>query len=242
MSMIAASGRIPHGPLEKYSPDHDLLAWICEQFKAFGDIYKASIYGTNAYVVSNPEHSDYVLRKNWRNYKKGQAIKRIGLLLGNGLMVSEGGLWKRQRQMIQPAFHDKATGQLTGIIKTANLALLRKWEQAAEEKGSVNITHDLSLMVLEVVLVSIFGDDYEQVAPHFGILSEESARDLQFAQTFRSLGQTVAQIAARRRSKQAISADILGMLMEARDRENGDVMPERQLVSEIMTLIPSVTT
>src|SRR5271166_1625680 len=144
------------------------------QFERFGDIYKASIYGTNVYVVSDPEFAHYVLRDNWQNYKKGQAIKRIGLLLGNGLMVSEGEFWKRQRRMIQPSFHTEVIGALTEVIATANFALLKKWEQAAQEKNSVNVTHDLSLMVLKVVLLSIFGRDYEQVAPHFSILSEES--------------------------------------------------------------------
>jgi len=46
-------------------------------------------------------------------------------------------------------------------------------------------------MVLKVVLVSIFGADYERVAPHFNILSDEPARNLQFAQTFRPLGRIV---------------------------------------------------
>jgi cytochrome P450 len=92
-------------------------------------------------------------------------------------------------------------------------------------------------MVLKVTLVSIFGEDYEQVAPHFGILSEEPARDLQFAQAFRSLGRLVSEVAAQRRIKNIASTDILGMLMEARDRETGQVMPDHQLVSEIMTLV-----
>jgi len=210
---------------------------MSDQFKRFGDMYRASIYGTNVYVVSDPQYADYILRENWQNYKKGQTIKRVGLLLGNGLMVSEGECWKSQRRMIQPAFHHEAIGALITVITAANVALLKKWEQAAHRQASVNVTRDISLMVLKVVLVSIFGDDYEQVAPHFNILSDESARDLQFAQAFRFLGRMVAQVAAQRRGENRISTDLLGMLMEARDRESGQGMPDRQLVSEIMTLI-----
>ena len=109
-------GRIPPGPAEKYHTSEDLLRWMSDQFDRFGSIYRASIYGTNVYVVSDPEHVDHVLRINWRNYKKGQAIKRIGFLLGNGLIVSEGEFWKSQRRMIQPAFHDKAIGALINVI------------------------------------------------------------------------------------------------------------------------------
>jgi cytochrome P450 len=235
--MITKPRLIPPGPAEKFDPSQDLLTWLSDQFKQFGDVYKASIYGTNAYVVSDPQYAHYILRENWQNYKKGQAIKRVGLLLGNGLMVSEGEFWKSQRRMIQPAFHNDVISTLANVITIANVTLLRKWQQAAQEKALVNVTRDISLMILEVVLISIFGDDYEQVAPPFSILSSESARDLQFAQAFRSLGKIVVQIAAQRRKENRLSTDILGMLMEARDRESGQVMPDRQLVSEIMTLI-----
>ena len=208
-----------------------------DQFKRFGNTYKASIYGTNVYVVRDPQYVQHVLRENWQNYTKGQAIKRVALLLGNGLMVSEGEFWKTQRRMIQPAFHRKAIGVLTKVITTSNLALLRKWEQAAHKEVSVNVTSDVSRMVLEVVLISIFGANYEQIAPHFNILSEESARNMEFAQVFGSLGKIVLQLAAQRRKEKTMSTDILGMLMEARDQRSGQAMPDRQLVNEIKTLI-----
>ena len=235
--MTAIRVRIPPGPAEKYDTTQELLSWMGDQFKRFGNTYKASIYGTSVYVVRDPQYAQHVLRDNWQNYTKGQAIKRVALLLGNGLMVSEGEFWKTQRRMIQPAFHRKAIGALTEVITTSNVALLRKWEQAAHEKVSVNVTRDVSSLSLEVVLISIFGADYQQVAPHFNILCEESARNLEFAQAFRSLGKIVLQLAAQRRKEKVTSTDILGMLMEARDQKSGQVMSDRQLVNEIRTLI-----
>jgi cytochrome P450 len=230
-------GRNPPGPAEAYSTTQDLLSWMHGHFKRYGDIYKASIYGTGAYVISSPEYAQHILRANWQNYTKGQEFKRVALLLGNGLVVSEGELWKKQRRMIQPAFHHDAIGALTGVITMANAALLGRWKEAALKNDSVNVTRDISLMVLEVVLAAIFGPDYERVAPHFNILSDESARDLQFAQAFRALGKIVVQVAARRRNEKTNITDILGMLMAARDRDSGQAMPDHQLVNEIMTLI-----
>src|SRR5712692_342614 len=152
-------------------------------------------------------------------------------------MASEGEFWKTQRRMIQPTFRRKAIGGLTSVITTSNLALLRKWEQVAHAKLSVNVTRDVSCTVLEVVLLSIFGADYEQVAPHFKILSEEPVRNLEFAQAFRALGKIVLELVAQRRKERITSTDILGMLMEARDWKSGQVMPDRQLVHQIKTLI-----
>lgn len=235
--MTTIRGRIPPGPAEAYSTTQDLLRWMGDQFARFGDTYKASVYGTSVYASRNPQHAQHVLRENWQNYAKGLLFKRVALLLGNGLVVSEGELWKAQRRMIQPAFHHKAIGALTNVIATSNLALLRKWEEAAHKKVSVNVTRDVSSTVLEVVLITIFGDDYDQVARHFNILSEESARNLEFAQAFRSLERIILELTARRRKEKIKATDILGMLMDACDQKSGRAMSDRQLVNEIKTLI-----
>lgn len=235
--MTAARERIPPGPAEKYSTTQDLLRWMGDQFARFGDTFKASVYGTSVYASRDPRHAQHVLRENCRNYVKGQAIKRIALLLGNGLMVSEGEFWKTQRRMIQPAFHRAAIDALTKVITASNVALLERWKDAAHKKVSVNVTRDVSRMVLEVLLISIFGADYEQVAPRFNILSEESARNLEFAQAFRSLEKIILELAARRRKENITATDILGVLMEARDQKSGRAMPDRQLANELKTLI-----
>jgi cytochrome P450 len=229
--------RIPQGPAEKYDNSEDLLSWLGRQFNQFGDIYRASIYGTNVYVISAPDFVEHVLLKNWQNYPKGFAIKRIALLLGNGLMVSKGEVWKRQRRMIQPAFNRSAIGSLFGMITSTNARLLEKWEGAARAKLSVNVTRDVSLMILEIVLISIFGDDYDQVAPQFRVVSDETARDLAFAQTFTAHRDMVAKIIDKRRKEHRVAGDFLGFLMEARDRETGQAMSDAQVIKEAMTLI-----
>jgi cytochrome P450 len=233
----SARSRVQPPAVEKYDASADLLTWMGEQFRRHGDIYQASIYGSKVYVTRDPRHAEHALCTNWQNYVKGPAIKRIGFLLGNGLMVSEGSLWRRQRRMIQPAFHRKALARLAEITTAANGALLAKWTQAAQTNKPVDVTGDVSQMVLRVVLISIFGNDYERVQPAFDILSSQTARDMEFAQTFRSLGRVVSGIVTGRRNRDALSSDMLGILMAARDRETGQPMSDRQLVNEIKTLV-----
>lgn len=231
--------RVPPGPAQQYRSTEDLFRWLNENFVQYGDIYKASVFGSNVYVISAPECCERVLRLNWQNYsRKGQVVKRIALLLGNGLIASNGEFWKTQRRMIQPAFSKNSIAAFTSIITSVNAELLQKWKLAAERKITVNVTRDVSLMVLKLTLIAIFGDDYPAVAPDFNILAEETMRNLEFAAAFRPLGKIILELVEqRRRRNNTTTADILGKLMEAKDRERGVPMPDSQLVKEIMTLV-----
>jgi cytochrome P450 len=235
--MEAEPGRIPPGTREEYKVGDDLLSWMDRQFAMFGDIYKASMYGTNVYVIRKIEFAHHVMVENWQNYVKGRAIKRVALLLGNGLMVSKGDLWKRQRKMIQPTFNHESIGRWAKMIAAVNTKLLGKWQLAAQRNESVNVTRDVSSMVLEVVLRFILGDDYEAVGFHFDLLSQQQARNIEFAMSFRALGKTILQVIERRREENPTALDALGMLMQARDPESGRLMENGQLVDEILTMI-----
>jgi cytochrome P450 len=237
--MEAQHERIPPGPQDKYETTEDLLEWMGRQFRIFGDIYKASMYGTTSYAIRNVEFAYHVLVENWQNYVKGQMTGRVALLLGDGLMVSEGELWKRQRRMTQPAFNHESIEVLPELITAVNSRLLRKWQLAAQGNESINVTRDVSRMALEVVLRFILGDDYEQVGFHFDLLNEETARNMAFARSFRALGKVLLQVIDRRRSDSGTSTptDALAQLMQARDTQSGQLMQDRQLIDEILTLI-----
>ena len=230
-------GRIPPGPQEKYKISDDLLQWMSLQFGVFGDIYKASVYETSVYAVRDVEFAHRVLVENWQNYAKGQAIRRVALLLGNGLMVSKGDLWKRQRRMIQPTFNHESIGRSTQLITAVNTELAGKWQLAAQRNASVNVTRDVSSMALEVVLRFVLGEDYERVGSHFGFISQEPARNMEFACAFRGLGKVILQVIDQRRKDAATSTDALAMFMQARDAQSGQPMQDGQLIDEILTLI-----
>jgi cytochrome P450 len=139
--------------------------------------------------------------------------------------------------MIQPMFNHESIGRSTKLITAVNTELLRKWQLAARRNESVNITRDVSSMALEVVLRFILGDDYELVGFHFDLLSQEQARNMEFACSFRALGKIILQVIERRRKDTATSTDALGMLMQARDPQSGQSMQDSQLIDEVLTLI-----
>ena len=80
--------------------------------------------------------------------------------------------------MIQPAFSKNSIGALTNIIASVNAELLEVEAGGQTSRNGFNVTHDVSFMVLKLMLIAIFGDDYATVAPHFNILAGESAQKL----------------------------------------------------------------
>ena len=217
---------------------------MIELFARLGDIYRVFVpaRGSYTYVIHHPDDVKRVLVSNHRNYTKGLGLDRVRILLGKGIMTSEGELWKRQRYMMQPYFHRRVITEFAGIIAAANDRCLERWETLASQGEPVNLTDEMSELTLEIVLRAIFGRDLDRLTAELGanpfeVVSREPARDLQFAYRFRSLTKVVAQCIARRRAEPEEHFDYLAMLMSARDKDSGAPMPERELIDEVMTLI-----
>jgi cytochrome P450 len=139
-----------------------------------------------------------VLVSNHKNYTKGSGMDRVKILLGHGIMTSEGDLWKRQRYMMQPAFHRRVITEFSKLIDACNERFIAKWEAQAARGELVNVTDDMSELTLEIVLLSIFGTDLERLEKDFGsnpfdIVTKETARDLKFAYKFRQLAKLVGR-------------------------------------------------
>src|SRR6478735_2382354 len=91
---------------------------LTELFIRHGDIYRfhSPARRSELWVVSNPDDVKRVLVSNHKNYTKGIGLDRVKILLGNGIMTSEGDLWKRQRYMMQPAFHRRVLTEFNRLI------------------------------------------------------------------------------------------------------------------------------
>lgn len=227
----------PIAPNFTSSSQYDLLVWMERYHRELGSIFRSRAYGASVFVITEPQHVEHVLRRNWQNYRRGRQIKRFRMLMGRGLVVSEGELWKQQRRMMQPAFHEQTIYRLTELIEQENGKLLNRWLAAAQRAQAVNVTRETSVTILDIVLKIIFGSDYDRVVTPFSILSEEVERTLHFAQEFRALGQRVRIVLARRRHDHDNADDMLGMLMRARDRDTGEGMSDSQIVDEVLTLL-----
>jgi cytochrome P450 len=250
--MPLSSCRSPQGDPPSISEPHDLgatddsLDRMLEWFGQHGDTYRVFAPARNSWtwVVHHPDDVKRVLVTNHRNYTKGVGIDRVRMLLGNGIMTSEGEFWRRQRRMLQPAFHRRVIQRFAGVIRDRNEALFERWAAAAVAGEPVNLTHAMSELALEIILQAIFSEDLGRLVGDladnpFMLVTRESKRDPRFAYEFRQLGKVVQRIIRKRRASGRRQFDLTQMLMESFDPETGQGMSERELLDEILTLVVS---
>jgi len=247
--MTAAATPQPEPPEAELQFDvgstDDSLERMIELFARHGDTYRVYVPSRHSwtYVIHHPDDVKRVLVSNYRNYTKGTGIDRIKLLLGKGIMTSEGELWKRQRAMMQPCFHRRVITRFADLIAQANERFIARWEALAARGEPVNVTEDMSDLTLEIVMRSLIGRDLERVTQELGanpfeVVARDSARNLQFVYKFRSLTGLVQKLIARRRAQpDEEHFDYLAMLLSARDKETGLPMSDGELIDEILTLI-----
>src|ERR1700759_5111227 len=115
-----------------------------EYFARYGNVYRvfAPSRGVYDYVINHPDDVKQVLLSNHRNYTKGEGMDRVKILLGNGIMTSEGDFWRRQRRMMQPSFHRRVIDRFSALVHDVNDGFAERWAASAARGQPINLTDD----------------------------------------------------------------------------------------------------
>jgi cytochrome P450 len=229
----------------------DMLAFYVRCAREYGDLVRLRIGPRSLYLVNHPDLIEQVLVHQARNFRKHYAIRMNRLLLGNGLLSSEGDFWLRQRRLAQPAFHRDRINAYGSIMVELTERMLSQWQP-----GTVRDVHaDMAQLTLEIIARTLFDADVSGEAKDVGVAL--AAAQQSFLERFQSpfpmpewvptpgnlrLRGAVRRLDAivfgfireRRESKQE-KDDLLSLLLRARD-EDGSQMTDQQLRDEAMTL------
>jgi cytochrome P450 len=224
--------------------------------RRFGDVVFLKIGPRRAYLITNPRDIRHVLQENARNYHKSPLYDKLRASLGNGLLTSEDEFWLRQRRIAQPAFHRQRISALAGIMVDAARETAAEWQAIASHGRPVDIAAEMMRLTRTVVLRALLGSDLGPFAgdiDHAWMVINEH-----IGESFWSLGFTdrwptpkyrrfqaaravlqgaVDHVISQRRRNPTASADLLSMLMSARDEETGETMTDEQLKVEVTTFL-----
>jgi cytochrome P450 len=234
--------------------------------RALGDVVRLAVPGRQAvFVLADPADIRHVLQENNANYRRTKFHDRLKSVLGDGLVTSDGDLWRRQRRLLQPAFRAERIRRFVAIMGRAAVECAGRWERAADDGAVLDAAAEMSDLTLDIVLRCMFGQEQragdvaigaavrelqEWVAARFWSLAPDWTERLplpanrRFGQARAELDATLARIIQARLDLGEAGDDLLGMLLAAQGAEDDDGAPEarggiapRQVRDEAMTML-----
>lgn len=235
----------------------DTLGLFRRAWRECGPMARLSFGPWSALFVFDPEVVQHVLVEHHGRYsKRTRGYEALRLLLGQGLVTSEGELWRRQRRIANPSFHRRRVAVLTETMRTAAVDMCASWEPLADGR-EVDVAEEMMRVTLRIAGETLFGVDLSDDSGEVGGAVTEmlaffkrrfaapipldwrlpTANDRRGRRALESLDRVVHRIIDERQASGELGDDLLGMFMEARDEETGLGMDRQQLRDEVITML-----
>ena len=233
-----------------YAFRSDPLGFLTKAAHEYGDLVYFRVMGQHMHLVNHPDYVREILVTNQGNFIKSRALQRAKVLLGEGLLTSEGQHHLRQRRLVQPAFHRE---RLAGYAAAMSEAAMH-WRERWQAGSSLDISTEMPHLTLSIVAKTLFSADVQSEASEIGAamttvlemfrvlmmpFSEYIEKlPLPYARRFKKararLDATIYGLIQERRKSGEDTGDLLSMLLLA--QEEDDRMTDQQVRDEALTL------
>ena len=228
----------------------------------YGAFHRLVLGPFTFWVCHEPEAMKHVLIDNAKNYIKSRNYDGLRLLLGQGLVTSEGELWRKQRKLVAPAFTPQRVPSYVPTFVRAAEDAVAGWEQELRHAKSADVEIHHAMMALTFRIVGLtlfsqeFGTDTKRIAGAFeeaihfadqfsmsivrlplGLPLPRNARFKRAMGVLDGLVDSLIQARKKRYLETGVAGeDVMGTLLSSKD-ETGAPMDDRQLRDEVLTLI-----
>lgn len=235
--------------------NRDRLAMMTDAAAAHGDAVRLPVGPKWLYFFNHPDHAKHVLADNAAAYHKGIGLVHARRALGDGLLTSEGGLWRKQRRVIQPAFQHRRLAQQADLIAAEAAAMVRRLR---EHTGGapVDVVHEMTGLTLGVLGGALLDADlhaFATVGEAFGAVQEQAMFELaslgsvpmwlplphqrRFRRARRELQSIVDTLVAARGDDVEGRDDVLSRLIVSVAQESDRQVGRQRLRDELVTLL-----
>lgn len=232
---------------------NDTLGLVRERFANYGDIYYVNNSSGGLYVTQHPDHFRDILVTHGDCFsKQSSAFARLRRVLGQGLLTTDGAVWKRHRRMIQPAFMKPRLAGYAPMMVEEAARTADSW-QAGQ---TIDLGADLAELTLRVVSRSLFSyevaDDVDAITGAVAVLQDGFSRlDLlprwlptprrrRARRALAAIDDVMYRLIAQRRAGgdrvAAAAPDLLQMLLDVRDEEgDGGGLSDNEIRDQLVT-------
>jgi cytochrome P450 len=264
--MMAAPARVPPGPrgapllgvVAAFASDP--LGLLLGSARTYGPVVRLPLARVDGYLVSQPSGIKRVLQDASDNYgRQTRSFLALRETLGDSLLTTDGDYWRRQRRVAQPAFHKARLVGFGAAMAAAAAQMVERWRPRAARGETLEVVPELLALTLDILGRTLFAQDLgaaaARVEPALAAVLRHTmttisavvtaprwlptARNRRFRAALAALDEVVMGTIRRRRAGDGGDggADLVSLLMAARDAETGEGMTDRQLRDEVMTLM-----
>jgi len=221
----------------------------CHQ--AYGERVELKMLNQRVLLLANPADIHTVLQTKAEAFAKGRTFQKLKLLLGEGLITSEGEIWRRQNRLMRPVFGVKNIQNLVPAIEAIIKSHCR-WREGQRIDGH----REMNALTLKIIARTLFDLDLSEKAPAFlgdvefmmGFLIKRvrslvalplwwpSKSNREFRAARERFDQLTYGLIQERRAGKVRQNDLLQTLIDARE-DDGARMGDQQIRDEIITIL-----
>lgn len=257
VSRPGTDGNKPARPADRMRSRRDPLRMLLDAAQRHGDVAPVPL-GRRAVLLVDPRSVRHVLQENRGNYTRGRASRWLRAIWGEGLVLSDGEEWQRQRRQVSPAFHANRLGAVARAIEIETEDTVRRWDHLAGEGQPVSLTTEFSGLTLRVLLRALFGDGEREpvdqirrsvdrllghsderttawIPPPYGLFTPPSLARRVSARL--ALVRGLKAIVRSRCRAREDRGDLLSVLVTARAESDGAPMNDAWIVDQLLSLL-----
>ncbi|MFN0017171.1 MAG: cytochrome P450 [Pirellulaceae bacterium] len=141
------------------------LAYVTKLAETYGDLAFFRVFNSRLYVVNQPSLIREVLVVQQKSFRKLEHSRRVlGSSFGNGLILSEGEPWLRQRRRLAGIFDGTRMQRYADVTVRHTQQFLRRWR----ERRQINTAESLIELTMVIIGEILFHADLTERAPELG--------------------------------------------------------------------------
>ncbi|WP_440010138.1 cytochrome P450 [Halomicrococcus sp. SG-WS-1] len=226
------------------------LTFIETCAREYGDVVYTNVGPIESYMVAHPEQIERVLVTEDDRFRKAEMGQgRLKPLFGDGLVVSDGEHWRRQRTRMQPAFRPDRIATYAEIMAEQAAAAATAWSPGE----TIRVDEEMRRITLSILVRSLFGTDlgdreaeireaFEMVMARFEGVNMwlpgwvPTPANWRFRRGRKRIDEIVFDLIDERRDEAETRDDLLSALLLAED-ERGERMSDEAVRDEVVTLL-----
>ncbi|MFY4777393.1 cytochrome P450 [Metabacillus sp. RGM 3146] len=251
ISHSGPKGKLITGNLREFKSD--TVGFLSRMAKEYGEVarFRLGPFQRN-YLITNPDLIKEILVTKSKYFVKSQEFSALKPMIGEGIFTSEKPLHTQQRKLIQPAFKRANIDNYALDMIDITTDFASTW-QDGEERIATRDMMDITLNIINKTMFSMdFKDGHHLIGKPLDVSMQMAVKRMRFVlrlplwvptkhnreykKAVQSLDQVVYDIIEKRRSDEAVHEDMLGILMDARDENDGSGMSYNQIRDEVMTI------